>query len=105
MQKRSHYRVNYPASARPALLLDGHAYTILDLSETSLKYEHAGNDKPAAGKTVSATIVFADQQTLDVEGSVLRISGTEVIVRLDDGIPFARIMSEQRRFLKLPPDA
>jgi hypothetical protein len=104
MEKRNFYRLNYPPSARPALLIGGKSYELLNISEKGLKYAHPGSDLPAAGSPLTGTIVFADKEKLEVEGSVLRSIGTEIVVTLDPGIPFARIIAEQRRFLKTPPD-
>jgi hypothetical protein len=104
MEKRNFYRVNYPPAARPAIIIGGKAYDVLNLSEKGLKYAHPGGDRPEPGKPLAGTVVFADQEKIHVDGSVLRIIGTEIVVTLERGIPFARIIAEQRRFLKTPPD-
>lgn len=105
MQKRNHYRIEYPPAARPVLLIGGRSYEILNLSEQGLKYDHPGGSKPAIGEPLSGTIVFADRKRVEVEGSVLRVVGSTVVAHLGRGVPFGKIMAEQRRFLKLPPAA
>jgi hypothetical protein len=101
MEKRNYYRVNYPPASRPAILIAGKSYEVLNISESGLKYAHPGNDRPAAGAPLLGEIVFSDEK-LEVEGAVFRVAGDEVVVRLERGISFKRIVAEQRRFLKPP---
>jgi hypothetical protein len=104
MQNRNFYRINYPPASRPALLLGGRPHEIVNLSEEGLMFDGAGGDRPRVGDPVSGVIVFADQERLEVSGTVLRTAGSGVVLRLDRRVPFAKILSEQRRFLKHRPD-
>ena len=105
MQRRQYYRVQYPPTDRPTIVFEDQVHPVLDIAETGIKYEHSGSALPQLGHHLTATVVFADKERVEVEGLVLRITGSEVIVRLDRWVPFAKIMSEQRRFLKASPAA
>ena len=99
---RAHYRVVYPATARPRFREFGVGveHMVLDCSEKGLRFRSARPPIPAIGSEVEGTIEFPDGEELRVAGIVVRTRDGEVAVHLSARpIPFTRII-QQQRFLR-----
>lgn len=100
---RTHYRVVYPALARPRFREYGLGveHWVIDASERGLRYISARRPLPEHGSRVVGTIEFPDGGEVRIEGFVVRSLDEEVAVYLDTApIPFTRII-QQQRFLRL----
>ena len=99
---RAHYRVVYPATARPAFREFGRGleHVVLDCSEKGVRYRVARPPAPPIGSEVEGTIEFPDGEEHRVGGIVVRTFNGEVALHLTlESIPFTRII-QQQRFLR-----
>lgn len=99
---RAHYRVVYPATARPRFREFGVGveHVVIDCSEKGLRFRNARPPLPRVGTEVEGTIEFPDGEEQRVEGVVVRIFDKDVAVHLTGRpIPFTRII-QQQRFLR-----
>jgi hypothetical protein len=99
--RRNHFRVEYPAQDRPTFTARQLSGEVTDCSETGVRVlvpaGFPGEVGMVAGEPLSATIRFAEGETVEVEGTVVRHAGTTLVLRLDVAqIPFGRIIREQR---------
>lgn len=83
--RRMHPRLSF--TGRPAPLLEtGHrTYEILDLSPAGLRFRCSTASGVTIGDLLRATIRFPADRAIEVEGRVLRVSGMEAAVQLDQG--------------------
>jgi hypothetical protein len=93
---REHYRIQYPTRARPTLEAGGRRYPVADLSEGGMRIRLDGGPEPKVGDTLQGTLKFAQGDTIEVRGRVLRVDDGNIAVRLDAGVPFKVILDEQR---------
>lgn len=97
---REYYRVAYPTQARPRLMVQGHTFDVVDISERGIRFKLLDSvPPPGVGNEVRGTVRFRRGDTVDVRGTVLRLDGREVAMHLDDGIPLRVVMEEQRFLL------
>lgn len=100
---RAHYRVVYPALARPRFREYGLGveHWVIDASERGLRYLSARTPLPRPGTRVVGTVEFPDGGEIRIEGVVVRVIQDEIALHLDEApIPFTRII-QQQRFLRL----
>ncbi len=97
--EREHYRVAYPTQLRPRFLVQGFTFDVVDISERGLRFRLGEADAPEPGNEVQGVVRFRRGETITVRGSVLRLDGKEVAVRLEEGVPLRVIMEEQRFLL------
>lgn len=96
---REHYRVAYPTSLRPKLLVQGHTFDVVDISERGIRFRLEKAEEPSPGFEVQGTVRFRRGETITVRGIVLRVVQGEVAARLEEGVPLRVIMEEQRYLL------
>ncbi len=97
---REHYRVAYPTVARPKLLVQGHTFDVVDVSERGIRFRLGEATPPTPGFEIEGTVRFKRGETVDVRGTVLRLDDGEVCARLEQGVPLRVIMEEQRFLLQ-----
>jgi hypothetical protein len=97
--EREHYRVAYPTSLRPKLLVHGVSFDVVDISERGVRFRLGTAAAPERGFEVQGVIRFRRGETVTVRGSVLRVVQGEVAVHLEEGIPLRVVMDEQRFLL------
>jgi hypothetical protein len=89
------YRIQFPTPERPTLEASDCQYTVLDCSETGIRYRVRGTP-PEIGSIVSGVLRMRRGEDVDVEGEVARIYDGEVGLRLKPpGIPLRIIIAEQ----------
>jgi hypothetical protein len=104
INQRTHFRLEYPASERPHLVVDKTRHPVLDISENGLKFLCTGTFKPRAGASIRGVIKFKNGGECAVEGKVLRYAGDGgCVVLLVQGIPLSRMMEEHRLILQKYP--
>ena len=95
---RAFYRLRYPPQAAPSFVSDGVTHRVVDIGEGGFRYAPVGDPFPLAGATVSGTLEFAEEESLNVEGTVVRVQGGEVAVHCGaHPIPLGLVLREQRR--------
>jgi len=101
-ERRAFYRLRYPESERPKLLADNMECDVLELSESGARLAQVRRHF-RTGRTVSGAIQFAEGDAVEVEGTVLRIEGAEVVVQLTMCVSLKRMLEEQRRLIQQYP--
>lgn len=97
--ERAHYRVVFPVSGRPHFQEFGGnvSHSVVDCSESGLRFLSANPTPPLPGAEIEGTIVFPDGEEARIEGVVVRSLRGEVAVHLvSRPIPFAVIVQQQR---------
>ena len=97
---RQYYRINYPAKARPALMVFDHAFEVLDLSERGIRFKLGDAVAPSAGNEFEGVVRFKQGATAEISGTILRVIDGEVAAALERGVPASLIRSEQRYLLE-----
>ena len=102
--RREHVRVYYPLSClkkfMPVLILHSRSYQVMDISEKGLRFANP-NSNLIPNSMLSVVLQFPDGSTVSVVGKVVRRVPKQIALRLENGIPYTRIMSEQFRLRKL----
>ena len=108
---RQFFRLSYPRSGRPGFILDGKSYEVAEVSEYGLRVALPSTeaDEWSIESTVCGRVCFSDGGTFDVVGEIVRFEdvGNELhcALHLSEGIPYARIVAEQRFMLQVFPAA
>ena len=101
---REFYRLEYPPAGAPTFVDLGVARRVVDIGEGGFRFAHEHVEQVSAGQTVRGTIEFPDGDSLNVEGTVVRIQNGEVAVRCGPRvIPLSIVLSEQRRLRRRFP--
>jgi PilZ domain-containing protein len=101
---REFFRLQYPPPAAPAFILDGVSHRVVDIGEGGFRYALVTDGGPIAGRTIKGSIEFEDEDTLELEGTVVRTQDGEVAVRCPPrSIPLAVIIREQQRVRRRYP--
>ena len=104
--EREFFRISYRRAQGQGPIFDHEKtkYPILDLSEGGLKFiTKRGATLFADNDIIEGRLVFPlERGTLVVKGKIIRVTPTDVAVRLTDDtrIPLARIMEEQRLLIQ-----
>lgn len=101
---REFYRLQYPPAGAPSFIDLGVARRVVDIGEGGFRYAHDHIEQIAAGHTVRGVIEFPDGESLNVEGTVVRVQNGEVAVHCQPRvIPLSIVLSEQRRLRRRFP--
>ncbi len=103
MNERKQYRVRFPFAERPSLLVGETTYPVLDFSEGGLC---VGILAPSLSldEKVAGVVRFHDGEEFAVAGRVVRVGPDNAGLVLDkQGIPFRKVIDEQRRLLAIYP--
>lgn len=94
--EREHHRIQYPTEARPQFVIAGRAHEVIDLSERGVRFRAAEDVNISVDDELAGRLRFRQGEPVDVKGTVLRIAGREIAVRLEVGVPLKVIIEEQR---------
>ena len=98
-QRRRHFRIDYPSADRPVFRIGGADFAVVDIAEGGLRFEpQLKKFKPQ--EQIRGVITFADKASFIVHGHVLREDRGQIIVILAQGIPLARMLSEERYIIQ-----
>ena len=101
---REFYRLEYPPAGAPIFVDSGVSRRVVDIGEGGFRYAHDHIEQIQAGQTVKGVIEFPEGDSLDVQGTVVRLQGGEVAVRCAARvIPLSIVLSEQRRLRRRFP--
>ncbi len=93
-KQRQYYRLIYPDSYRPSLMLDVFEYEIEDVSEYGLKVKTDNDPVFMVEDEVLATIAFPDGKEFELSGHVVRVDEGFAGIALDSPLPDSLIKSE-----------
>lgn len=93
---RQFYRVEYPETESPVLHAAGYELHAINVSEKGGKFLNKGEKQLNCGDRVLGKITFSDGKSLPVEGEVLKVFDKEVVICFSKGLPYSRIIKEQR---------
>lgn len=97
--ERKHYRIQYPVAARPRISIGGRTFEVIDLSEGGVRFKTDDAPSLNRGDEVAGTIHVRRNEIFEVKGSVVRVGGREVALKLDVGVPL-RVIIDEQRFLR-----
>ena len=104
---REYFRLTYPRSGRPQFVVRGKSYDVAEVSEFGMRVTlpPAECNDWAVETAVCGRVQFSDGGTFDVVGEVVRHDESSgdlhCVIRLSDGIPYPRIVAEQRFMLQV----
>lgn len=93
---RSYFRLQYPASARPRVVVADRAFAVLDLSEGGVKFATSDGFAPSLGERLRATIHFMAGDRCEVHGVVVRTEPGAAVLKLEPLLSMRRMIAEQR---------
>jgi hypothetical protein len=99
VHNREYYRITYPTTLRPKLLVQGHTFEVVDVCERGIRFLLGDASPPDVGYEIAGTVRFRRGETVEIRGAVLRLTNGEIAARLDAGIPLRAVMEEQRFLL------
>jgi len=101
-KEREFFRVVFPMAEVPILVIDDRRYEVVDASERGIRLRVPDDDSPFKDdQEIRGEFTFKTGETCYVEGKVLRVVPSAVVLFLADGIPFKLLMNEQRRFISI----
>src|SRR5581483_2837076 len=100
-ERRGFYRLPYPPAERPTLWVGNGRYEVVELSETGARVL-VGAGLPQSGP-VAGSVQFGDGELVPIEGTVLRVEGSQAVLRLSVGVSLRRMLDERRRLLRRYP--
>ncbi len=102
--RRRHVRIFYPTRCPlkflPEMILNHHSCLVLDISEGGIRFA-ISNAALVKNGPIMALLRFPDGVEVEIMGEVVRRNYNQVALKLEKGIPYSRIMSEQLRLRNL----
>ncbi|OED68062.1 hypothetical protein [Vibrio echinoideorum] len=102
-QKRQYYRLKYPKRARPVMRIKDELFHVSEVSEKGVRLMMHNVIPVYRGFSMVGTLRLHDNNSIDINGAVLRQEGDEVIVQLSQGPSFKDMVSEQRHIRQRYP--
>ena len=93
--ERAFYRVLYPRSLRPILLIGAERFSVVDASELGLRFIAIGLG-PSLGAAIIGRLALPETPPMEIEGIVVRRDDRYVALALAPGIPYRVILDQQR---------
>ncbi|MCZ4294048.1 PilZ domain-containing protein [Vibrio sinaloensis] len=98
-QKRKYYRLKYPKRARPFVKFADEMFQVTEVSEGGIRMVMNNFTSMYKGLVVKGVLNLHDENSVDIEGAVLRFDNDEVIIQLRVG-PTFKIMVDEQRHIK-----
>jgi PilZ domain len=92
--QREYYRLSYPDTHRPSLVIDVDNYEIADVSEYGMKVKIDSDPAFMVADSIIATIAFPDGKEFDLSGEVVRIHEDYAGLKLETPLPLSVIREE-----------
>ena len=94
-ERRQNYRIIYPETYHPSLMIRNIQFDIMDLSETGVRFKLKENVK-LPGDLFHAEVKLHDNSSIEVLGRIIRISGQHAAMfMVVKKIPYQVILAEQ----------
>lgn len=84
-QPRRHARLSFTGRTAPRLETDARTYEVVDLSPDGIRFRSSRGVEVTIGEALHGTLLFPANRAVDVAGRVLRVSGAEAAVLLEEG--------------------
>jgi hypothetical protein len=85
-QPRRHARLSFSGRPAPRLETDTRSYEVVDLSPDGIRFRSSSAVTVTIGDVLRGTLLFPANRSVEVAGRVLRVSGAEAAVLLDEGM-------------------
>ena len=93
--RRQNYRIIYPETYHPNLIIRNIEFDIMDLSETGVRFKLKENVK-LPGDLFHAEVKLHDDSNVEVLGRIIRISGQHAAMfMVVKKIPYQIVLAEQ----------
>lgn len=93
--RRQNYRIIYPETYHPSLMIRNIQYDILDLSETGVRFKLKENVK-LPGDLFHAEVKLHNDSNVEILGRIIRITGQHAAMfMVVKKIPYQIILAEQ----------
>src|SRR5436309_3499025 len=99
-QQRDVFRIPFPVTERPRLIVGAREFDIVDLSESGARILLDNRQPPATGQFL-ALIQLSDGTHVRALASVQRQEDDQLVVCFAEQLPYQIIAAEQRRLLRL----
>ncbi|MFM2590192.1 PilZ domain-containing protein [Vibrio sp. TBV020] len=99
VQKRRYYRLKYPKRARPFVRFGDEMFQVTEVSEGGIRMVTNHFTSMYKGLTVKGLLNLNEENTVEIEGAVLRFDNDEVIIQLVKG-PTFKIMVDEQRYIR-----
>lgn len=93
-KQREYFRLAYPDSYRPSLMVAAEDYEVEDISEYGVKVKVSDDLDFVVDDSVMAVISFPDGKEFDLSGQVVRVEEGYAGVQLETPLPVDFIRSE-----------
>lgn len=93
--QRQYFRLQYPSTERPTLVIQDIEFKVLDLSEYGVRFNTYGLITVEKDDLVDMEIRFVQGDSLDLSGHVIRVEESEVSIHLLGCIPSERIRADE----------
>lgn len=98
--ERQYFRIQYPVAIRPELVVQGRSLEVIDLSERGARFKLDEGISYAVGDAFAGTIRLRPSGSLQVKGTVVRVTARDFAVKLEEpGVPL-RVIIDQQRFIR-----
>ena len=95
IRERTYYRVRYPLSALPTLVVGDPSTRVLDVAEYGISFRVEEFGDLEVGQRLVGRLEIDDRWTLDLDGDVVWINEDLAAIRLREPIPYKVILDEQ----------
>ena len=93
-KQREYYRLDYPESYRPLLVVDDCDYEIENISEFGLRFKIGDDPAFSVKDNIMAIITFPGGKEFDLSGQVVRVEQGCASLQLETALPLDLIKSE-----------
>lgn len=93
-QRREFFRLEYPSRYRPEIISQDNSFDVLNVSEYGVKFKTDKVNGFDVGKQLAAQIRFNDDETIECNGEIIRLTESDVTVNLSTPIPLQKIRSQ-----------
>lgn len=94
VQRRANYRLEYPPSKAPRIMIGGTSYEVIDISERGIRIQNPFRHR-MPDDMFTAMVHFHEGEPVKVIARMVRIEPGRVALYLIQGIPYKRILIEQ----------
>lgn len=93
---REFHRIRFPISERPTFVREGKSFDVIDVSVRGLRYASPGQPPPNPHDSITGILHFRRGARIKIDGTVVRVQNGQIALRLNQEIPFAVLLAEQR---------